>query len=505
MRSFLIVLFSFLMSVLLPVSLAAAAKEPDTLLIRGAYVISADAQISRKPANVLLEQGRIKAIGSQEYPATKTLDAQGQYLIPGLIDTHVHLDGVPGFTPSNDTESAIYQQALAQIPRSYLYFGFTSLLDLASTPEAINQWNSQPLAPQADFCAPVPIPGGYPIARMPEDMQAKVVRHLLHDHHQHAHETAPANRSPQQIIEAISAGDAICVKIFYEKGFGPMRNLPVPSEGIIRELIAEARNHYLPVYLHGNSASAYEFGLATGVDMIVHGLWHRENLTEAQLDALANQLAKAGTAVQPTLQVLFGEQDLFDTGFFNQTQSKAAIPASLLAWYQSDAGQWMTNMIGEELGAENVRAEERYLRAQKAYAPILENVMNFSRKLQAHKAPLVFGSDTPSGPIYTQFPGINGYREIQRWYQLGIGLPDIFRALTVNNARLLGAEKDLGSVETGKLANLLLLKKNPLTDISAYDSIQWVILKGQPVARDRLASVNVAHSASSQSASNAPE
>jgi imidazolonepropionase-like amidohydrolase len=479
---------SWLVSLMLAPSLATASIKPDTLLIREVYLVSAEAQISAAPVNVLIKNGRISAIGSKEYPAAQILEGKGQYLIPGLIDTHVHLDGVPGFTPTNDTESAIYQQALTQIPRSYLYFGFTNVLDLASTKEAIAQWNNQPLAPHANFCAPVPIPGGYPLAMMPEEMQASI-RHLLHDHHSHPHKPGSTDQTPHQIIEKISTEDAICVKIFYEKGFGPMRNLPVPSQKIIRELVSAAQDHSLPVYLHGNSASAYEFGLATGVDMMVHGLWHKETLTEQQLDKLADSIAKAGIAVQPTVQVLFGEQELFNPNFFNDPQSRAAVPASLLAWYQTEAGQWMTNMIGEDFSSgKAITDAERYQRVTNAYAPILNNVVEFSRKLKARKAPLVFGSDTPSGPIYTQFPGLNGHLEIQRWHQLGIELPEIFRALTINNARVLGAEKDLGSIEPGKMANLLLLDKNPLIDISAYDSIKWVILKGQPIMRESLVS-----------------
>src|SRR5690606_37411000 len=126
----------------------------------------------------------------------------------------------------------------------------------------------------------------------------------------------------------------------------------------------------------------------------------------------------------------------------------------------------------EQLAAEKeTTPAARYQNAKDAYAPILNDVLEFSRKLKAHKGRLVFGSDTPSGPIYTQFPGLNGHAEIQRWHQLGVTLSDIFRALTINNARVLGAENDLGSIEPGKIANLLLLDKNPLTDISAYDSI----------------------------------
>ena len=50
----------------------------------------------------------------------------------------------------------------------------------------------------------------------------------------------------------------------------------------------------------------------------------------------------------------------------------------------------------------------------------------------------------------------------------------------------MGLDDELGSIAKNKVANLLLLSKNPLEDVTAYDSINWVILKGKPIAREEL-------------------
>lgn len=134
------------------------ANTQSSLLIRNVYIISADTSLSEKPLNVLIKEGRISAIGAEEFSADSVIDGGGQYLIPGLIDTHVHLGGVPGFT--GDEQSDLYQQAMAQIPKSYLYSGFTTLLDLVTTREAIAQWNSQAIAPQAFFLRTCAYPKG---------------------------------------------------------------------------------------------------------------------------------------------------------------------------------------------------------------------------------------------------------------------------------------------------------------------------------------------------------
>lgn len=62
----------------------------------------------------------------------------------------------------------------------------------------------------------------------------------------------------------------------------------------------------------------------------------------------------------------------------------------------------------------------------------------------------------------------------------------IFQAATINNARKLKLDSQLGTIEPGKTANLLLLTKSPLASIDAYDSISVVFVHGQPIPRDTL-------------------
>lgn len=483
-----------LIAVTAPSAKAAHATSKDSLLIRNVHIVTADAQVSPQPLNLLIEEGHIQTIGTREFSADQVIDGKGQYLIPGLIDTHVHLRDVPGLLEPRD--SALYQKAAAQIPRSYLYAGFTSLLDLANTGEFIDQWNSQPLAPQAYFCTPILIPQGYPVVVLPKDTQdaAAITRHYLHDRHS---PTAAAivdadEHTPAKLVDAGKKEGARCVKVFYEKGFGANRNLPVPSDAIVRELVAAAHKQNLPVFLHGNSQESYEFALQTGVDVIAHGLWNAdEKTTKADLTQLANRLAKAGIAIQPTVQVIYGEQELFNPEFLLQTDVKHTMPADLISWYQSDAGQWMKREMATHFkNTSALTPEQEYQQVKTVYAPLLERVALVARQLNTQKSPLVFGSDTPSGPMYTQFPGLNGRREMDRWLAMGISLPDLFKAMTIGNAKKMGLEKEIGSIATHKVANLLLLGKNPLVDVTAYDSINWVILRGQAIPRASLSATN---------------
>ena len=68
-----------------------------------------------------------------------------------------------------------------------------------------------------------------------------------------------------------------------------------------------------------------------------------------------------------------------------------------------------------------------------------------------------------------------------------MSLQQIFRAATINNAREFKLESQIGTIEPGKVANLVLMTKNPLETIEAYDSITTVFLHGKPISRGDLA------------------
>jgi imidazolonepropionase-like amidohydrolase len=76
---------------------------------------------------------------------------------------------------------------------------------------------------------------------------------------------------------------------------------------------------------------------------------------------------------------------------------------------------------------------------------------------------------------------------MQLMAQAGIPLSAIFAAGTLNNARQLGLDKDYGTLEQGKIANLLLLDANPLASLEAWTKIDKVILHGEPIDRETLA------------------
>ncbi len=68
----------------------------------------------------------------------------------------------------------------------------------------------------------------------------------------------------------------------------------------------------------------------------------------------------------------------------------------------------------------------------------------------------------------------------------GLSLTEVLDAATINNAKKFKIENNYGTVEVGKMANLLLLKNNPLGSIESWNSIDTVFLHGKPISRAEL-------------------
>jgi imidazolonepropionase-like amidohydrolase len=161
------------------------------------------------------------------------------------------------------------------------------------------------------------------------------------------------------------------------------------------------------------------------------------------------------------------------------------VPPQLLAWYHTDAAQWFKReAFGPNVDAAAIVAG---VHAANEHWATSEHGWRALRYLYELGQPLLLGSDTPSAPTYGNQPGYDTFKEMQLMAQAGIPLSAIFAAGTINNARQFGLAKDYGTIEKGKIANLLLLEANPLSFVEAWAKIDKVILRGEPIDRDTLA------------------
>src|SRR5262249_55380280 len=106
--------------------------------------------------------------------------------------------------------------------------------------------------------------------------------------------------------------------------------------------------------------------------------------------------------------------------------------------------------------------------------------------LAQHHARFLFGTDTPSGPTIGNLPGLNGYLEMQRLVSAGLSLRQLLKAATLSNAKAFGLEAQIGTIQPGKRANLVLLGRSPLESVEAYDQVQAVWIGGTHLDPARL-------------------
>jgi imidazolonepropionase-like amidohydrolase len=156
------------------------------------------------------------------------------------------------------------------------------------------------------------------------------------------------------------------------------------------------------------------------------------------------------------------------------------IPKEMLEWFNSPEAKWFKKELVEDdmPDAAMLEMSER--------GPV-RRVRQVVAYLASKDANILLGTDTPSAPTYGNLPGLNGYMEMRQLQEAGLSLAQIFRAATISNAREFKRDSELGTIEPGKIANLVLLKKSPLESVDAYDSITAVCVHGNPVSRDSLA------------------
>ena len=200
----------------------------------------------------------------------------------------------------------------------------------------------------------------------------------------------------------------------------------------------------------------------------------------AEIKVLLDRIVDKRIGYQPTIQVMGGLRAYFDPQYLSMTAIPKVIPAEMLEWFNSPQGKWFKKEISEG-GTPDAAMLEGF------DAGPLRRVRQVVAYLAAKDADFLFGTDTPSAPTYGNLPGLNGFLEMQQLKKAGVSLEQIFKAATISNARKFKLDSQVGTIEPGKIANLILLKKSPLESVDAYDSIVTVWLHGQQISRESLA------------------
>lgn len=473
----------------------ANCQTPARTWITGVTIISPENLEHIGVGSVLIENDRIVRVDRTAHPKTPAgatlVSGKGLFLIPGLIDSHVHLASVPGVTyAATENPSPMIREYFRQLPRSYLYYGYTTLVDLAVIDRAVlDDFKQAPAHPDLYDCGEsLPYANGYPMAFAPPAVRFRIFPNFIYDSRQAASipaEYKPEEHTPAADVARVKASGGVCVKSYFERGFGRDRNLPVMSADDLAAIRKAASDAGLVLMIHANSFEAQKFGVQGNVDVLAHGMWNwgdlgKDTQLPPEITQLLDQIVAKRIGYQATIQVLRGLTAYFDPEYLKLPAIPRVIPKEMLDWFNSPDGKWFKSEL------ENDHAPDAEILAGYNRGPV-RRVRQVVGYLAAKDANFLFGTDTPSAPTYGNLPGLNGYLEMQQLHTAGLSLAQILTAATLSNAREFRIDSQVSTIEPGKIANLVLLKQSPLETLDAYDSIVTVWVHGKPYARETLA------------------
>jgi hypothetical protein len=195
-------------------------------VIENVTLISPERRAPLLRADVVLRDGRIAEIGRNLVPGphARRINGSGRFLIPGLIDSHVHA----GHSAALDDDAIgahpeLWAAYRAQVPRAYLAFGFTSIVDLDLTPSDKAWFEGTTLHPRFYSCGRgIKAAGGYMVFNVPS-LSSPNFPNLVYEPKEAEHwpkSLDPADYTGERAVSRAADAGAICVKAFVESGFG---------------------------------------------------------------------------------------------------------------------------------------------------------------------------------------------------------------------------------------------------------------------------------------------
>jgi len=491
---------SLIISFLLLLNASAISAE-DSVLITNAVLISGQEPTPIENSWVRVNSGKITEVGSGAVDSMdkKIIDAEGRYLIPGLIDSHVHLYHATGLKRkySGDFES-LYEEYMVQQPRSFLYYGFTSVVELNADSSSNARFESAPVHPRLFHCGQgVILNNGFMSLEIPPGQLDESFPGYVVDHYRTGQSSADSRivgHSPVDAIEHVLAEGGRCVKVYYEEALwwpGGAPEFELPTAEIVNDLVDVAHQHNLPVILHATTPDGHRFALDTGVDILAHGMWEWPGQPfdapepAADYQRIANDVAESDIWIQPTLSTIRNTGSLFDPSVLADPEWQHAAPESYLQYLRNDAQAQRADFLAMfkplfPAGTTPETMPALHTGFQTRFKQLVIGMVE-------HGANFLFATDTAVGGFgWGMPPGLAGIWEMRAWAEAGMSPVDLFRAATVNNALALGLAEEVGTIEPGKQADMLILRDNPLESVDAYDSIELVIIGGDVIERSSL-------------------
>jgi imidazolonepropionase-like amidohydrolase len=423
-----------------------ASEESKVKAIIGAVLIDGNGGPPITDSVVVISGSRIRSAGMRaNVPIPQEADkinGAGKFITPGLIDLHVHLGtrGGPDFKASDYKRERIEKNLNA-----YLYFGVTTVRSVGTDREA-----------------------GFAVRKAQRDGALLTARLFTagrgftapHGHPSQeigdiARQTDDPDDARRQVGE-LASQQVDCIKIWVDDLHG---TAPKIKPAVTDAIIEEARKFNIPVTAHIATLADTQHLVNAGAAGFLHMVRDTEEIDQdfvAKLRAL--KIPFAPTLVRQELGWLYAEHP----ERLNDPDVARTIEPEII-----DAVRNAT------------RGKQGDARSREDYAKAVRN----TKRMAAAGVPIGVGSDGGSG---IDFPGLMTHRELELLVEAGLSPVDVLTAATRTGALALRKLDELGTIEPGKRADLLLLSANPLEDVRNFRKIEQVMLEGEWVDRNKL-------------------
>jgi imidazolonepropionase-like amidohydrolase len=438
---------------LTPLSTAPHKPAPAPIVITHATVINPGTSSVQANRTIVITGDHITSVSDtakfQSPKIARVIDATGQYLIPGLWDMHVHSAFGDWFPGGRDI-----------ILPLFIANGVTGVRDMGGDVPVLLEWRKeiaegQTIGPRMIISGPM-LDGYLPNSKL---------------------------RFPSSIAITTPASAVAAVDSLKAQGVDFIKVQSVISHDAYLAAAAEAHKQGLPIVGHVPDKVRIEEVVEAGQKSIEHlmGIFEGCSTEEGKFikgegnlklllttqdqqrcDTLIQLLAQNQTWQVPTLAWQRGGT------FLDQRDLKHQPLDKYVPVYWRDV-TW--RRFSDEMMPELLRD------------PLALRQQYFTRNLQMvgalHHAGVPFMAGTDAAPGVYIMPGFSLHDELANFVEAGFTPMESLQTATSNPAKFLGMEVSFGSVETGKIADLVLLSANPLDDIRNTQKINVVIAHGR--------------------------